>query len=144
MQMLEASRTVPYPRKAWKVCEGYGSDYYSVSAIYHFQLPCFGVLGCLASDCFQGSVRSLYFQQVFWVVLDSISGQTQQRSRAQFGLAPHLSTNFRVSRTPNRRTALPWQQLTAKSSVYHLIGAPNNQSPRHTADYGCVFLTWKI
>lgn len=45
--------------------KGYCHDYYSISAVHRCHLPCFGVLGRLASDCFQGSVRSLSFQQVF-------------------------------------------------------------------------------
>lgn len=64
--------------------------------------------------------------------MDTKSGQAEQKE-AQSGVAPHLYTNFRVSRTPNRRTALPWQQLTAKSAVFNLIGAPDNPS-QHTAD----------
>lgn len=86
-----------------------------------------------------GERLELIFSTGFRVAVDSKSGQAQPRSRAQFGVVPHLITNFRVSRTPNRRTALPWQRLTAKSTVYSLIGAPNNQSSWQTAGYSSLF-----
>lgn len=149
MQMLEASRTVPYPRKALKPLKGL--QWVTVMVLTIRLYVRFITFTCLAFSArassrrlLPGERQELIFSTGFWVVVDSKSGQAQQRSRAQFGVAPHLCTNFRVSRTPNRRTASPWQQLTAKSTVYNLIGAPNNQSSRHTADYSSLFPTWEM
>lgn len=140
--MLEASRTVPYPRKALKPLKGL--EWVMVLTIGVYLL--FITFTCLAwsaeassQQLLPGECQGLIFSTGFWVAVDSKSGQAEWRSRAQFGVAPHLGTNFRVCRTPNRRTALPWQQLTAKSTVYNLIGAPNNQSSWHTADYSSLF-----
>lgn len=83
--------------------------------------------GASSRQLLPGEASGAYLFNRFWVAVDSKSGQAQLRSRAQFGVVPHLGTNFRVSRTPNRRTTLPWQQLTAKSTVYSLIGAPATQ-----------------
>lgn len=94
-----------------------------ISAVYHSHLPCLECRSVWPATASRGASAYL-FNRFFGVVVDSKSGQAQQRRGAQFGVAPHLGTNFRVSRTPNRRTALPWQQLTAKSTVYNLIGAP--------------------
>lgn len=129
MQMSEASRTVPYPRKALEPLKGPQCMRVIVTIITAYLL--FITFTCLALE--RGDVSpatasrgapGLIFSTGFRLVLDSKSGNAQQRSRAQFGVAPHLCTNFRVSRMPNRRTASPWQQLTAKSTVYYLIGAP--------------------
>lgn len=147
--MLDASTTVPYPRKALKPLKGLWWVMVMVLTIGVYLL--FITFTCRAWSAgpssrrlLPGERRELIFSTGFWAVVDSKSGQAQWRSRARFGVAPHLCTNFRVSRTPDRRTALPWQQLTAKSTVYNLIGAPNNQSSRHTADYSCLFPTCKL
>lgn len=63
--------------------KGYCHDYYSISAVHHYHLPCFGVLGRLASDRFQGSVRSLSFQQVlglFWTANQGSLSKGVERS----------------------------------------------------------------
>lgn len=98
--------------------EGYGCNYYWVSSVHRFHLTCPAVQRGLAGVCFQGS---LSFALLFGLFRRA-NHKALQRSKAQFGVAPHLCTNFRVSRTPNRSTALPWQRLTAKSTVFHLIG----------------------
>lgn len=90
-----------------------------------------GAGGRLAS---RGASGGLSFQQVFMSPLDSKSRQPPPRSGAQFGVAPHLGTNFRVSRTPNRRTALPWQRLTAKKHCLQ-----TERGPSHTANYSRLF-----
>lgn len=72
----------------------------------------------------RGSIRGLSFQQVLRLLWTANQGRLSLRSRTQFGVAPHLGTNFRVSRTPNRKAALPWKQLTAKSTVYSLMALP--------------------
>lgn len=77
----------------------------------------------------QQLIFSTGFSGLIWT---ANRGRLSRRSGAQSGVVPHLCTNFRVSRTPNRRTALPWQQLTAKSTVYFLIGAPQIISHLYT------------
>lgn len=142
--MLEASRTVPYPRKALKPLRGLQWVMFIALTIEVYML--FITFTCLAwsagmssQPLHPGERLELIFSTGFRVAVDSKSGKAQPRSRAQFGVVPHLITNFRVSRTPNRRTALPWQRLTAKSTVYSLIGAPNNQSSWQTAGYSSLF-----
>lgn len=115
--------------------KGYGSDYYCGSSVHPFHLPGPAVQRC-QPGVFPGE---LIFCAAFWVLSERKSGAALQRSKAQFGVAPHLCTNFRVSRMPNRTTALPWQWLTAKSTVYHLTGL-QIISHRYTQPIIAVFL----
>lgn len=108
--------------------EGYGCDYYWISPTNP------AVQRGLTGVCFQGS---LSFALLFGLFLGA-NHVALQRSKAQFGVAPHLCTNFRVSRMPNRSTALPWQRLTAKSTVFHLIG-PQIISHRYTQPIIAIF-----
>lgn len=147
MQMLEASRTVPRPRKALKPLKGLQQARVMVPTISADLV--FITFTCLALE--GRGVGSLSFQQVFFSPSLSLlswllwtANQALRRRRAQFGVAPHLCTNFRVSSTPNRRTASPRQRLTAKSTVYNLIGAPDNQSSRITDDCSSLSPTWHI
>lgn len=144
MQMLEGSRTVPYPRKALKPLKGLW--WVMVMALSVGVDPLFITFTCFAPRARMSSqqlpprvCQELIFSTGFGVAVDSKSGPSQRRSRAQFGVAPHLGTNFRDSRAPNGRKALPWQQLTAKSTINNLIGAPNNQSSQLTATPITVF-----
>lgn len=108
--------------------EGYGCDYYWMSPTHP------AVQRGLTGVCFQGS---LSFALLFGLFLGA-NHEALQRSKAQFGVAPHLCTNFRVSRMPNRSTASPWQRLTAKSTVFHLIG-PQIISHRYTQPIIAIF-----
>lgn len=123
------------PIKGTTVLKGCGSDYYCISSVHPFHLPCPAVQRCQTGVCFQGS---LSFALLFGFFRRANQGRLCKRSQAQFGVAPHLCTNFRVSRTPNRSTALPWQRLTAKSTVYHLI-APQIISHHSTQPIIAVF-----
>lgn len=125
--------------------DGYGCDCWSISAVYHSHLPFSEHQGVQAATASRGASAAYLFNRFSGCCGQRIrAGGVKERRRAQFGVAPHLSTNFRVSRTPNRRTALPWKLLTAKSTVHNLKGAPNNQSSQHRADYSSSFPTWNI
>lgn len=124
MQMLEEPSTVCHSRKALNLFEGIHCSRLTGLTITAY-LPSISST-YLAQQCRDVKLMSVssgaYLLSCFLGILESKSEEALQRSKAQFGVAPHLCTNFRVSRTPNRSTALPWQRLTAKSTVYHLIG----------------------
>lgn len=127
--MLKGSRTVLNPRKDLKPIKGLWWVMIMVLTIWVSLL--FITFSCFAQSASVSSQRPLpracqmlIFSTGIRVSVDSQSGQSPGRSRAQFGVAPHLDSNVRVSRVPNRRKALPWQQLTAKGTAHNLTGAP--------------------
>ena len=82
MQMLEASRTVPYPRKALKPLKGLQTVIVMILTIGVYLL--FITFTCLAWSAEAssrqlppGERQGLIFSTGFWVSVDSKSGQAQ-------------------------------------------------------------------